>query len=319
MKFIVMEDNCFHIQKFKCQKLIYKKHKYQILHKLFVLLCTIFLCVNPSSSVAEKPDLFLLRTYQKSKDVTDWVMSEKLDGMRAYWNGHQLVSRGGKIINAPEWFIRNFPPFELDGELWTKRNDFENIVSIVRRQQPDDRWSQITYRIFEVPKQTGGLLDRLSVLQLYLKERSQSSDQENLSHLLIIPQIKIKNQQHLDAFFQHVLSQGGEGVVIRDPVAIYQTGRLKNALKRKSYQDAECEVAGYQPGRGKYQGQVGALKCRLKNQSVIRIGSGLSDQQRKQPPAIGSVITFKYYGLTAKGLPRFPVFLRHRVFAAEDK
>lgn len=271
---------------------------------------------------AQKPDLFLLKTYQNQKNVTGWVMSEKLDGVRAYWDGRQLVSRGGLVFNAPEWFVRDFPPFELDGELWTKRGDFENIVSIVRQQRPDERWAQISYRVFEVPQQPGGLLKRLAVLQAYLESavlesspliaKERSADVVKRMHISIVPQLTIKSQLHLNEFFQQVVSQGGEGVVVRDPDTAYQTGRLKDALKVKSYQDEECEVAGYQPGRGKYQGLVGALDCRLVNQNVIRLGSGLTDQQRKHPPAIGSVVTFKYYGLTAKGLPRFPVFLRMR-------
>ena len=118
-------------------------------------------------------------------------------------------------------------------------------------------------------------------------------------------------------FFKQVTNLGGEGVVVRDPAAEYQTGRLKSALKMKSFQDDECEVIGYRSGRGKYQGMVGALRCKLSNQKIIGIGSGLSDQQRESPPVVGSIITFKYYGLTAKGLPRFPVFLRQRELATK--
>lgn len=291
-------------------------------HKVILFLLVAFLCSIAPFSFAQKPDLFLLKTYQNHKDVTGWLMSEKLDGVRAYWDGQQLISRGGHVFKAPTWFTQGFPPFELDGELWTKRNDFENIVSIVRQQQPDERWSQISYRIFEVPQQSGGLLKRLAVLGDYLntvdlKSAQLTSAVSKPVHLSIIPQVEIKSQTHLNGYLKQVMSQGGEGVVVRDPVAAYQTGRLNGALKLKPYQDEECEVTGYHPGQGKYQNLVGSLECRLKNQIFIRIGSGLSDQQRKSPPAIGSVITFKYYGLTAKGLPRFPVFLRLRPLVVE--
>lgn len=291
-------------------------------HKVKLFLSAAFLCTIAPFSFAQKPDLFLLKTYQDHKDVTGWVMSEKLDGVRAYWDGQQLISRGGHVFKAPAWFTQGFPPFELDGELWTKRNNFENIVSIVRQQKPDERWSQISYRIFEVPNQAGGLLKRLAVLGDYLKTINLKSAQltsvaSKPVHLSIISQIQIKSQTHLNEFLQQVMSKGGEGVVIRDPAAVYQTGRLNVALKLKPYQDEECEVTGYRAGKGKYQNLVGSLKCRLKNQKLIHIGSGLSDQQRKSPPAIGSDITFKYNGLTAKGLPRFPVFLRERPLVAE--
>ncbi|MDT8283879.1 MAG: DNA ligase [Gammaproteobacteria bacterium] len=291
-------------------------------HKTILFLWAIFLCLIAPFSFAQKPDLFLLKTYQDHKAVTGWLMSEKLDGVRAYWDGQQLISRGGHVFKAPAWFTRGFPPFALDGELWSKRNDFENIVSIVRQQQADERWSQISYRIFEVPKQPGGLLQRLAVLGDYLKMADLKSALLTSTipkpmHLFVIPQIEIKSQAHLDEFLQQVMRQGGEGVVIRDPAAAYQTGRLDGALKLKPFQDEECEVTGYHPGQGKYQNLVGALDCRLENQNFIRIGSGLSDEQRTNPPAIGSIITFKYNGLTARGLPRFPVFLRERPLVAE--
>jgi DNA ligase-1 len=274
-----------------------------------------FMCSN---CYALTPELFLLRTYKGSQDLTGWVMSEKLDGVRAYWDGHQLISRGGNVFNAPQSFLQNFPPFALDGELWTKRNNFENIVSIVRQHKPDERWSQIHYQVFEVPHQKGGLYERLSVLKVYL-ESATNLVANKLIPIQIVPQFKIKNKTHLNDFFQQIVSQGGEGVVLRNPVEGYQTGRLGSALKLKAHQDEDCEVTGYKLGRGKYQGMVGSLKCQLKNQKTISVGSGLSDQQRQYPPKIGSIITFKYYGLTGRGLPRFPVFLRERVFAVDDK
>ncbi|MCD6172452.1 MAG: DNA ligase, partial [Sulfurimonas sp.] len=92
----------------------------------------------------------------------------------------------------------------------------------------------------------------------------------------------------------------------------YYTGRDNNALKVKSYIDEECEVVGYNDGNGKYEGVMGSLSCRLKNLKVIKIGSGFTDNQREVPPKIGAIITFKYYGLTTKGNPRFPIFLRIR-------
>lgn len=91
---------------------------------------------------ADKPELFLLKTYDDSRDVVGWVMSEKLDGIRGFWNGRELLTRSGKKINAPAWFTQNYPPFSIDGELWTKRGDFENISSIVRTKNSGDRWKK---------------------------------------------------------------------------------------------------------------------------------------------------------------------------------
>ena len=90
--------------------------------------------------------VLLLKTWQPAQDVRGWLMSEKLDGVRAYWDGQKLISRGGKIFSAPAWFIKDFPPFALDGELWSKRRDFENIVSIVRRKNRTPAGSRFLIR-----------------------------------------------------------------------------------------------------------------------------------------------------------------------------
>jgi len=150
-----------------------------------ILLITVML--GSFAGLANKPDLFLLKTYDDSKEVVGWVMSEKLDGVRGFWNGQELLTRGGYKLNPPLWFVQQYPPFAVDGELWTKRDDFENVSSIVRTQLPDDRWKQITHNIFEVPNQPGGLLKRLDVLRSYL-------DKNPNSNIQIIPQTQINCQ-----------------------------------------------------------------------------------------------------------------------------
>lgn len=259
-----------------------------------------FLLILMSVSLfAGKPDLFLLNKYSDDLNVSGWYMSEKLDGVRAYWDGDKLISRSGKIFSAPKFFTKDFPSHELDGELWSKRADFENIVSIVNRKLPHEGWKNLSFNIFEVPNAQGNLTQRLKVVK-------------NSKYIKIVKQIKVKNKKHLTEFLKSVEEKGGEGIVVRDGSLSYYTGRDNNSLKVKSYTDEECEVVGYNDGQGKYQGMVGSLSCKMDNMKVIKIGSGLNDNQRKHPPIIGTMITFKYYGLTSKGNPRFPVFLRVR-------
>ena len=93
---------------------------------------------------------------------------------------------------------------------------------------------------------------------------------------------------------------------------MYKTGRSSDLLKLKTYQDTEAEVIGYRPGRGKYQGMVGALVVKTPEGKEFAIGSGLTDELRRTPPQIGSIITYRYNGLTKHGLPRFARFLRVR-------
>ena len=270
------------------------------------LLRVLWLALLLPEAYAQKPDVFLLKTYDGSQDVVGWVMSEKLDGVRGVWDGQRLLSRNGQVLHAPTWFTRDFPPFALDGELWSKRADFENIVSIVRTKTPDARWEQLRYHVFEVPQQTGGLPDRLAVLRDYLRQRPSE-------RIVIVPQIRVNAAAELTGFLAKVSADGGEGVVVRDPARPYKTGRLSSALKAKNHLDTECVVREILPGRGKYTGQMGALRCEMADGNQVNIGSGFSDALRAQPPPVGSVITFKYYGLTKKGKPRFPVYLRIRI------
>ena len=261
--------------------------------KLFLL---VFLL---SSLYGAKPELFLLDNYTKDKNVTLWYMSEKLDGVRAYWDGKKLLSRSGRVFAVPSFFIKNFPKHKLDGELWSKRADFSNVSSIVNRKTPHKGWDKLTYNIFEVPDVKGTLLERLSIVK-------------STKYIKIIKQIKVKNKKHLEEFLKYIEQKRGEGVVVRDGTLPYYTGRNRDALKVKSYIDEECEVVGYREGNGKYKDAVGSLLCKMSNKNIIKIGSGLSDTQRVHPPKIGAIITFKYYGLTSKGNPRFPVFLHLR-------
>ncbi len=230
-------------------------------------------------------------------------MSEKLDGVRARWDGQKLVSRGGHTFAAPKWFTKSFPPFALDGELWSKRGDFENIVSIVRRKHPHSGWQQLSYHIFEVPHQPGGLKERLKIVENYLSDHPSP-------YLLIIEQLLCRGEKHLQQHLQDLVSHDAEGLVVRDPTKPYQTGRSPDALKVKKYSDTECTVVAYKAGKGKISGLTGALVCRMDNGELVTIGSGLNQQLRTTPPALGQIITFKYYGLTKNNTPRHPVFLR---------
>ena len=259
------------------------------------------------------PQLVLLRAYDGSREIEGWLLSEKLDGIRAYWDGRALWSRSGNRLNAPAWFTDDFPPFEVDGELWIKRNAFSQTVSIVQKKEAGNDWKKLTFQIFEVPNQAGGLLDRLNELALYL-ERFPAT------YIRIIEQIKVHNRSDVNARLKRIVAVGGEGLVLRNPETLYYSGRSGNALKVKQKQDAECIVMGYTEGKGKYIGMVGALKCELVGfragasnggvGTLIKLGSGLSDALRKIPPVIGTKITFQYMGLTSTGLPRFPVYLR---------
>ena len=258
------------------------------------------LLLLPFLLFAQKPQLLLLKNY-KDQNISGWVMSEKLDGIRAYWSGEELLTRQGHTIHAPKYFTKDFPSFELDGELWSKRADFENISSIVRDKVPSKEWQEISYNIFEVPNAEGNLSERLAKAKKYEGR-----------YLQVIKQIPIKSKQHLQEFLQEVEKQGGEGVVVRNPKAPYIAKRTSQALKVKSFHDMECKVIEINEGRGKFEGVMGSLTCTLENGVIFKIGSGFSFNVRKNPPSINSIITFKYKEFTKYGKPKFASFMRGR-------
>lgn len=268
----------------------------------FIWLSALFFA---SMAQAAAPELLLLTKYRPAMDIGGWYMSEKLDGVRAYWNGRQLLSRQGNLIAAPNWFTDELPPFELDGELWITRGQFEEIQSITSRDQPHPAWRRVTYNIFEVPNAPGGLDSRLGRLREYLGHHY-------VAHIKIVPQTVCRNVAHLMQRLMAVDAAGGEGLVLRNPDSPYETGRTPNALKVKRFDDMEGRVIGYRPGKGKYRGVTGALWVKIKGNKRFYIGSGLTDRERAQPPPVGSMITFKHQGLTRNGIPRFASYLRVR-------
>lgn len=271
--------------------------------KRFVLL--LLLCCT-SLQVSAKPELLLAETYSDSIDVQQYWISEKLDGVRAYWDGKQLVSRGGNVIAAPDWFVAGFPDRALDGELWLGRNQFAETLSIVSKQQAvDSEWQRLSYYIFELPQAQGSFTARIEAMQQLLV-------QQNSRYLKMVPQFRLQTTAALKAKLAELEQAGAEGLMLHQQDALYSTGRSSALLKLKSYQDTEAEVIGYRPGKGKYQGMVGALMVKTPEGRTFALGSGLTDALRQQPPAIGTQVTYRYNGLTSTGLPRFARFLRVR-------
>ena len=254
---------------------------------------------------AGEPALQKPEIYHSGDEVTGWVMSEKLDGVRGYWDGMHLQTRKGRILHPPPGFIQNFPPFELDGELWSKRGDFEFIQSTVMDQTPGDGWKKITYHIFEVPNSQGDFYSRLGKAKGWFETNRNPQ-------VRIISQVKVKDAAHLDRFLNEIHAKGGEGVIVKNPDMPYHAGRSSHILKVKKFQDMEGVVTAVNQGKGKYETMMGSLTLTLKDGTVFKLGTGFTDQIRKNPPPIGAVVTFKYYGLTKNGIPKFASFLRMR-------
>lgn len=256
----------------------------------------------PFASVfAEPPPVMLAKPYRQ-QSVSGWLASEKLDGVRGYWNGVEMLSRKGTVFPAPTDFIANFPDFPLDGELYSGRGKFAETSGKVRSGKD---WSAIRYHVFDVPNAKGGLRDRLAVLEKWLGKYPNVN-------IVIVEQRPISDIDEAIRMREQIEHAGGEGVMLRDPNAPYLPTRTETLLKLKSHQDAECIVREHLPGKGKFTNKMGSMICELPNGQSIKIGTGFTDTERENPPAIGTTITYRYNGYTKTGKPRFVRFWRIR-------
>lgn len=260
----------------------------------------------PILADAEAPAILVANVYRDQVDVSRYLASEKLDGVRAIWDGQVLRFRSGKAINAPGWFLAGLPKQPLDGELWIARGQFERVSGIVRREIPDDSaWREVRYMIFELPGAPGTFSERAEQIRRIVR-------QANVPWLFEIKQFFPVDRSNLKKRLDEVVRAGGEGLMLHLADAPYETGRSDVLLKVKPWQDAEAVVVGHQPGKGRFAGMLGALKVRTPEGKEFLLGTGFSAAQRREPPALGATVTYRYSELTNKGLPRFASFLRIR-------
>ena len=258
------------------------------------------------------PKLLLAHSWDNDTDLTNWWMSEKLDGVRAWWDGKQFLSRLGNVYHAPDWFVAGLPTVPLDGELWIDRKAFQRTVSIVRRQDKSEHWREIKYLLFDAPGVSGPFEERQKAL---LDMIQQSRPQ----YAKVLGQERCKNIKALKAELARVEALGGEGLMLRQPESQYEAGRSNTLLKIKTFHDAEGRVVEQLPGKGRHAGRLGAVVVELPNGLTFSVGTGFSDNQRKKPPAVGSTITYRYQELTDRGVPRFPSFVRLQADAVSPK
>ncbi len=209
------------------------------------LLPLIFLVILLPSSAARAgtiPELMLADIYRQGLDLSQYRISEKLDGVRARWDGTHLISRGGNVFAAPEWFTKGFPAVPLDGELWMGRGRYEEVSSIVRTQQPHDGWQNVRLMVFDLPAHGGTFDQRVSAMNRLVTESDSP-------YWGIIEQQRVGSEEDLLKWLHKVIDQGGEGLMLHGETALYASGRSQDLLKLKLFTDAEATVIGYRPGK----------------------------------------------------------------------
>lgn len=276
-----------------------------LFRSLLIIALTLTPFVQPLAKQNES-NILLAQVYQRGVDVSQFLVSEKYDGVRAVWDGKVLHTRAGHVIAAPVWFTKKFPATAMDGELWLAHGQFDALSGAVRKEVAiDQEWRGISYMIFELPNATGAF-------EVRAKRIVEIVNQANVPHLKAVTQFRVKDENALNLRLRQVVAQGGEGLMLHRADALYETGRSASLLKLKLQYDAEATVVAHTEGRGKYTGKLGALVVRTPEGVEFKLGTGFTDAQRENPPKIGSLVTYTYRDVTKKGKPKFASFLRVR-------
>lgn len=272
---------------------------------VLLLQCMTSIAQAESVSAARAP-VMLANSYHRGIDLADYWVSEKYDGLRAYWDGERLLTRGGETINPPAWFIAGWPKKPMDGELWAGRGRFGEAVSTARTQQPDDAtWRKMRFMVFDLPAHGGTFDQRLPALRDTVAAIGQTWVQ-------LVPQDKVRDHQALQKRLQAIVKAGGEGLMLHRGASLYRAERSDDLLKVKLHDDAEAQVVAHLPGKGRHAGRMGALLVEMPDGVRFKLGSGFTDMQRTAPPKIGSWVTYRYRGFNDSGIPRFASFVRVR-------
>ena len=262
---------------------------------------------TPAAWAADAPALMMANVYRPGMPLADYWVSEKYDGVRGYWDGRTLRTRGGETVAVPAWFTAGWPATPMDGELWAGRGRFAQAQSTTRQQQPDDAaWRQMRFMVFDLPAHGGVFDERLIALKALVASIQQPWVQA-------VPQQRVATDAALQALLQRTVRAGGEGLMLHKGSSMYRSGRSDDLIKLKTHDDAEALVVGHLPGKGKHAGRLGALLVEMPTGQRFKLGAGLTDAERDHPPPLGSWVTYRYRGVHDGGLPRFASFVRVRL------
>ncbi len=258
-------------------------------------------------SASDPAGLMLPKKYKGQQLTEKWFWSEKLDGIRGEWTGKKLLTKQGHPIDVPDYFIRNFPPFPLSGEIWGGRQTFERTAGIVATSGRDKGWHTLRFAIFDSKHASLPFENRIDRSRKWFEKHPSE-------YAFVIEQQPVKDKAHLDRLLNEIKQGGGEGLVLIKKGSMYKSGRSIDVLKVKDFDDAEAVVVGYVAGKGRHKGRMGSMVVELYSDRTIKfkIGTGFSDEIRNNPPPLGALITFKYTGFYKSGKPKFPSFLRVR-------
>jgi DNA ligase-1 len=267
-----------------------------------------------------------------SKYPSEFILQPKLDGMRIVVNTTtgQMFSRNGKEVLGYDTISEEAKKLPgglwIDGEIMSGTKFNSTMTQAFRHSSSKEgilnAFDIITHEEFESGKGREQLYIRDFVLGAQLSGL-------NLTSIVKVPSspiISTREHNWLDRateFYESYLSQGYEGAMVKDVESVYESKRSKSWQKLKPENDYSVKVIGIEPGKHdtKYEEQVGKLVCDF-NGEEVRVGSGLSDEQRlqwwlDQTKIVGKIIDITGQEITdnKKGTHsiRFPRYKRIRI------
>lgn len=250
-------------------------------------------------------DFLLAKKWDRMLDPTGWVVSEKLDGWRAYWNGRLFCSRSadgsfGRIIEAPAWFTKGLPHEALDGELYAGRGEIGKVTAAVSGKRELD-WKAIHYSVYDAPDYLQGFEQRIKYAQIILNRAFNAK---------VIDFWVCESREQLLKQLKEIVAAGGEGLMLRKPGSRYEKKRSNTLLKVKPRFDAEAVVVGHVEGTR--PGLCGSLEVMNNKGLRFKVASGMTEAMAHNPPPVGTIITYEWELLTKEGIPRPAIFVRIR-------
>ena len=272
--------------------------------------------------------LMLAQVYERF--VSGVLISEKLDGVRAFWDGGVsrgksfvpysndsrvatgLWSRYGNVLSAPDWWLDKLPPFPLDGELWMGRGRFQDTVSTVRKHIPGD-WSGVTYQVFDSPPmqavleegQINNVNDKRYITSSMYDWWRNNGGQSLVPYGTPYVETYRKLQEHglgieqtecwLSKEFDKALNEAPdnvEGLMIRFPNACWTPKRVPTLLKAKRLRSGVAVVNYVTGGKGKHLGRIGSIN--VTDGSTFDI-SGFTDAERTVPEMLVPGLRYNYH------------------------
>jgi len=250
----------------------------------------------------------LLAKKLDGQDPIGMMASEKLDGVRAYWNGEGFYSRNGNRFAAPLWLTDLLLDEELDGELYMGPGKLYETISIVKTEEPTPAWRKLRYMVFDAPEAGGPFRERLERARQLVREACFRWKMPGPCPVQLVQHVPIRSAQDLDQFHREVTSRGVEGTMLRDPESLYERRRSGTLLKLKDFQDGLAEVVGYKEGA---TAKVGSYRMRdLENDALFAVDARHAPQGRRGGVLpVGTRVEYRFQERTPGGVPRHPILI----------